>query len=169
MPSRIINLDKKQSSKPPPGLSDSALDVSVCAEYPCANRPVGPCLSETTSNRPLGRAHHMPSTGVLLTQHISSIAAPMFAKQSRIGDRASSSMVSLSGGPLGSTSYVAYRGLTFRSCTSKTSHRVKTALLSFHQPLSVSGCTDSGLHSAYTNTVTDTEESRSVHSTSYEW
>ncbi|KAF7232840.1 hypothetical protein EG68_06924 [Paragonimus skrjabini miyazakii] len=170
MPSRIVNLDNEQSFKlsRSPGLSDSALDVSVCAESSSTNRPIGSCLSEDISNRPFCRAQRIPLSDMLHSEHMSSVAAPVFVKQGRIEGRSSGSMMSLPDASLESTSYVAYRGLTFRSCTSKTSHRVKTALLSFHQPLSVSGCTDSGLHSVFANTVTDADESQSAHSTSFE-
>ncbi|KAF5403814.1 hypothetical protein PHET_01703 [Paragonimus heterotremus] len=170
MPSRIVNLDNEQSFKlsRSPGLSDSALDVSVCAESSSANRPIGSCLSEDISNQPLCRAQRIPLSDMLYSEHMSSLAAPVFVKQGRIEGHSSGSMMSLPDAPLESTSYVAYRGLTFRSRTSKTSHRVKTALLSFHQPLSVSGFTDSGLHSVFANTVTDADESQSAHSTSFE-
>ncbi|KAG5450009.1 hypothetical protein CSKR_101202 [Clonorchis sinensis] len=164
MPSRIVNLHRQETcdlSSLRPDFSDSALGMSVCAESSARSSCFQPSLpDDLAKHRRPTQAQCRDLIGLPQTQRTSLRATPAVVKRIRTGcDEASGSMVSLPGGPLGSTKYVAYRGLTFRNCASKTSHRVKTALLSFHAPL---GTSTSGRF------VCDTDDLDSLHARSCE-
>ncbi|KER33351.1 hypothetical protein T265_00838 [Opisthorchis viverrini] len=164
MPSRIVNLHRQETcdlSSLRPDFSDSALGMSVCAENSARSSCFQPSLPGDLAKhcRPT-QAQCRDLIDLPQTQRISLRTTPAVVKRIRTDcGEASGSMVSLPGGPLGSTKYVAYRGLTFRNCASKTSHRVKTALLSFHPPL---GTSTSGRF------VCDTDDIDSLHARSCE-
>ncbi|CAL8109213.1 unnamed protein product [Calicophoron daubneyi] len=175
MPRRIVNLHKQSSldspsrMTSPPGFSDSALGMSTCGDSCIANHlsdlPSQSSFSSSRRGQPMRLQTYVDTSPS--TRRESNTTAPIIVKRGRSGGVASSSLTSLPEGPLAPARYVAYRGLTFRSSTSKTSHRVKTALLSFHQPLefgenkSINSCHPS-------NNFFDVDDADSVQSTPYD-
>ncbi|THD24377.1 Calmodulin-binding transcription activator 1 [Fasciola hepatica] len=150
MPSRIVNLHREEScdySIPrvisPPNLSDSALGLSVCGAESTVTCPLIDSVlmrrlpSSSSVTRDMTGPHESSALS-RLRHHRSGAFRPCGSSVSLLDGGGTVCGTSGMSGPNRTTSqtrYVSYRGLTFPSSSAKTSHRVKTALLSFHQPL----------------------------------